>query len=62
MDPSTAKEAVMDHTLAKKEKDDCQDDYEQELSNSERRWFWSSSGRRIRVRCRHCVLSSLASG
>jgi hypothetical protein len=29
-------EAVTHHAMAKQKKDDCQDDYKQELSNSER--------------------------
>jgi len=53
MDPSTAKEPVMDHALGKEEKDDCQDDYKQELSNSEGGWLWSSSDRRFHIRRHH---------
>ncbi len=35
MKPTAFKEAVMHHALPKEEKDDDQDDYKQELSNSE---------------------------
>jgi hypothetical protein len=34
--PATLKEAMTHHVLAKQKKDDCQHDYKQELSNSER--------------------------
>jgi hypothetical protein len=33
--PATFKEAMMHHALAKQKKDDCQDNYKHELSNSE---------------------------
>jgi hypothetical protein len=36
--PAALKETVTQHALAKQKKDDCQDDYKQELSNSERGW------------------------
>jgi hypothetical protein len=38
--PAAFKEAMTHHALAKQKKDDCQDDYKQQLSNSERR-VWS---------------------
>jgi hypothetical protein len=53
VDPAAFMEAVTHHALAKQKKDDCQDDYKQELSNSERGWFSSGRGR-----CIH-LLSSL---
>jgi hypothetical protein len=34
VDPAASKEAVTHHALGKEKKDDCQDDYKQELSNS----------------------------
>jgi hypothetical protein len=37
VDPAASKEAVTHHALEKEKKDDCQDDYKQELSNPERR-------------------------
>jgi hypothetical protein len=37
--PAAFKEAVTHHALAKQKKDDCQDDYKQQLSNSERGWL-----------------------
>jgi hypothetical protein len=45
--PAAFKEAVMHHALAKQKKDDCQEDYKQELSNSERGWLSSCRARRI---------------
>jgi len=35
--PATLKEAMTHHALAKEKKDDRQDDYKQELSNSDQR-------------------------
>jgi|HubBroStandDraft_1064217.scaffolds.fasta_scaffold00959_5 hypothetical protein len=45
--PLALKEAVTHHGLAKQKKDDCQEDYKQELSSSERGWLSSSRVRRI---------------
>ncbi len=35
MFPATLKEAMTHHAMAKQKKDDCQDNYKHELSNSE---------------------------
>jgi hypothetical protein len=51
VDPAAFMEAVMHHALAKQKKDDCQDDYKQELSNSERGRLSSGRGRRIQRSC-----------
>jgi hypothetical protein len=40
---AASKEAVTHHALEKEKKNDCQDDYKQELSNPER-WCFSPSG------------------
>jgi hypothetical protein len=45
--PAAFMEVVTHHALAKQKKEDCQDDYKQELSNSERGWLSSGRGRRI---------------
>ena len=58
MDPAASKEAVMHHAIDKERKNDCQDDYEQELSNPERGWLFSFGGRRIRVSCHQIYLSA----
>ena len=55
MDPAASKEAVMHHAMDKEKKNDCQDDYKQELSDSERGWFFSFRVRRIRVSCHHIL-------
>jgi len=47
MEPAAFKEAVTHHALAKQKKDDCQDDYKEELSNSERGWLSSCRVRRF---------------
>jgi hypothetical protein len=47
MKPSALKEAVTHHAVAEQKKDDCQEDYKQEVSNSERRWLSSCRARRI---------------
>jgi len=44
-------EAVSHHAMAKHKKDDCQEDYKQELSNSERRWPSPRTARRIQISC-----------
>jgi hypothetical protein len=49
--PAAFMEVVTQHALAKQKKDDCQDDYKQELSNSERGWLSSGRGRRIHFTC-----------
>jgi hypothetical protein len=36
VDPAASKESVTHHALAQNKKDDCQNDYKQELSSSER--------------------------
>ena len=38
-------EAVTHHALGEQEKDDCEDDYKQETSNSETRWLSSCNVR-----------------
>jgi hypothetical protein len=47
MEPAAFKEAVTHHALAKQKKDDCQDDYKEELSSSERGWLSSCRVRRF---------------
>jgi hypothetical protein len=47
--PATLKEAVTHHALAKQKKNDHQEHYKQELSNSERGWLSSVKGRRIHL-------------
>jgi hypothetical protein len=47
VDPASFMEAVTHHALAKQKKDDHQEDYKQDLSNSERGWLSSSGDRRI---------------
>ena len=49
--PAALKEAVTHHALAKQKKDDRQDDYKQELSNSERGWLLSCRVLCIQVSC-----------
>ncbi len=48
--PAALKEAVTHHALTQKKKDDCQNEYKQELSSSERGWlsFWRSRIHRIK--------------
>jgi hypothetical protein len=45
--PAALKEAVTHHAMAKQKKDHCQEDYKEELSNSERGWLSSFRVRRI---------------
>ncbi len=45
--PAALKEAVTHHAVAKEKKDDCQEDYKQEVSHSERGWLSSCRARRI---------------
>jgi hypothetical protein len=45
--PPALKEAVTHHALAKQKKDDCQEDYKEELPNSERGRLWFFRVRRI---------------
>ena len=52
------KEAMMHHALAKQNKDDRQDDYKQEVSNSERGRLSSGRGRRIRRSCHQSCVST----
>jgi hypothetical protein len=47
VEPLALKEAVTQHGLAKQKKDDRQEDYKQELSNSERGWLSPCRVRRI---------------
>jgi hypothetical protein len=49
-------EAVTHHALGKQKKDDCQDDYKQELPNPERGFLFSFRGRRIRISCHQISL------
>ena len=58
VDPAASKEAVTHHAMGKQKKDDCQDDYKQELSNPERGWLFSFRGRRIRISCHQISLSA----
>jgi len=51
VEPATTKEAVTHHALGEQKKDDCQDDYKQETSNSEPGWLSSCRVRHIRVTC-----------
>ncbi len=39
VNPAASKEVVTHHALAKQKKDDCQDDYKHETSNSEPGWL-----------------------
>jgi hypothetical protein len=57
VDPAAFMEAVTHHAMAKQKKDDCQDDYKQELSNSERGWLSSCRVRRIRMGCHQRFVS-----
>ena len=57
MDPTALMEAMTHHALGKQKKDDRQDDYKQELSNSERGWLSSCTGRRIQRSC-HLALEA----
>jgi hypothetical protein len=59
MDPATSKEAVMHHALGKKEKDNCQDKYKQDLSNSERGWLWFCG--RVQMSCHQTFVPARAS-
>jgi hypothetical protein len=45
VDPAPFVEAVTDHALGEQKKDDCEDDYNQETSNSELRWLSSGNVR-----------------
>jgi hypothetical protein len=47
VDALASKEAMTHHVLAKQKKDDCQDNYKQEMSNSERVWLSSCRVRPI---------------
>jgi hypothetical protein len=58
VDALASKEAVTHHVLAKQKKDDCQDDYKQELSNSERGWLSSCMVFRIQASCHQSYLSA----
>jgi hypothetical protein len=58
VDALASKEAMTHHVLAKQKKDDCQRDYKDQLSNSERGWLPSSMVLRIQVSCHHSDLSA----
>ena len=62
MDAAALMEAVTHHALAKQKKDDCQDDYKQELSNSERGWLSSCRSPRIQRSCHQICLSARLGG
>ena len=51
-------EAVSHHTMAKHKKDDCQEDYKQELSNSKRGWLSSCRACRIQISCHQSAPSA----
>lgn len=57
MDALASKKAMTHHVLAKQKKDDCQDNYKQEMSNSERGWLPSTRVLRIQVSCHQSDLS-----
>ena len=57
MDALTSKKAVTHHALAKQKKNDCQDEYKQKLSNSERGWLRSCGACRIQS-CHQSCLSA----
>ena len=57
MVPAALKEAMTHHALAKQKKDDCQDDYKQELSNSEGGWLRSCRACSIQL-CHQSYLSA----
>jgi len=61
VDPSAYTEAVTHHALGKQKKDDCQDDYKQELSNSEPGWLSPCGARRIQIICHQSCVSSVGS-
>ena len=56
--PATLKEAMTHHALPKQKKDDRQDSYKQELSNSEKGWL--SSGRGQLIHFAFLLLSKLS--
>jgi hypothetical protein len=58
VDALASKEAMTHHVLAKQKKDDRQDDYKQELSNSERGWLSSCMVFRIQASCHQSYLSA----
>ncbi len=58
VDPPALMEAVTHHALAKQKKNDCQDDYKQELSHSERGRLSSGRGRRIQRSCHQSCVST----
>jgi hypothetical protein len=55
--PATLKEAMTHHVVGKQKKEDYQDDYKHELSNSERGWLPSARVLRIQVSCHQSDLS-----
>jgi len=48
VDPAAYVEAVTHHALGEQKKDDCEDDYKQETSDSESRWLSSRPDVRLR--------------
>jgi hypothetical protein len=49
VDAAAFTEAMTHHALGKQKKDECQDDYEQEVSNPERGWSFSFMGGCLRI-------------
>jgi hypothetical protein len=60
VEPAACMEAVTHHALGKQKEDNCQDDYEQELSYSELWWHSSGRGGRIRVSRHRGCLSAMS--
>jgi hypothetical protein len=50
VNPAALKEAVTHHAVAEQKKEDCQEDYKQEVSSPERGWLWLLSWRLGRIR------------
>jgi hypothetical protein len=57
VDPAAFKKAVTHHALGKDKKDDCQDDYKQETSDSKLGWLSFSRGSRIQMSCHQSCVS-----
>ena len=60
VEPAACMEAVTHHALGKQKEDNCQDDYEQELSYAELWWHSSGRGGRIRVSRHRGCLSAMS--
>jgi hypothetical protein len=58
VDLTASKEAMMHHSLGEQEKEDCQDDYKQELSNSEPPGWFSFCSGLIQISCHQSYASS----